>query len=1066
LQPIDSGDHIRMPSRRHLKESLQGAVEDVQGGLISVGGDCGDCIPLACGLEVEGVGHVALPVCQEQAEKIKVVCALAPFGRGDETLHDARVRHTWQLEPSKLTIQNPEFQKGVTKLTYRVAEALGCLAFDVTAMPYKMLLYEPGSHFEEHRDTEKEPGMFGTLIVQLPSIFEGGGLVVKHPDESEFVHHFGQDKGKSAFSAFYAAHFADVKHAFQPLTSGFRLALVYSLCWSERSKIEAMEIDEDAMGDNRKSSKLAESWPASFAPSRLRVPEPKQVPASKVDEKIVQAFCHVFEEWKKAPNKLLAAAILLDHMYTPDGLNGRGWAALKGWDASLARVLHEVRTPLRAYLVCLEYHMRQSGDSIYRTFEPSLWIDPQNNCADFYRTLFRDPRKERIAKINIRRKEELFLTEDDFEFNCGNEASSISKKYHRHAIVLWPAENSRVVSQSLPRASFLGFLVESKLLKEASELASAKAKRELISASTDSVQETDHSLEFLLEKEGHVYNYSSDEEERLMRERAGVEEDGNDGAEDGARFHENPEEVVKLVLDMVEGNGKLKLSLELVKVILRMLKESQDVEVVGARPKVIRWILNKTEIYEVMTAVSDFEKAAEWLCGTSGNKDGDFLAEPDVKLLMVALQTCLGKKKALMWESCASILHRTPLTSTETKKGISEMVPSIFGARRFSNPKPWKKADLQDRAVWTAVVLAIAERFPLEEALSILWVERVTQIASNLLTVMENESLNNLRARFLQLLLEKGRFNCEFRILEEYKFLLSRMSEAQLQSDKVAPRGLVSLIEEALRHCKKFVPVEEFGFMKPLMLENPKVFEEAFWGTIRRSIFSDADYFFRVAAVLASLGNGALASRAIQVDVEMCSRVDETDKANLPSVGTLKDFLKHCQEHNPETFSNNIRARITSQTMWNKFSVEAKSVVEGLEGPIVDVLKKDVIGRDSWTLLQSSQLSLDKGDRESAIQDLRAACLSMTKVQEARALANGLALAADLDDMETTNLLLEMTESIGDEYFLAQCGETFESDPPEKTSTSAERIIECLKPWLKEQNVNANPSADAGSSNP
>ena len=31
-----------------------------------------------------------------------------------------------------------------------------------------------------HRDTEKCDGMFGTLIIQLPSNYEGGQLIVHH----------------------------------------------------------------------------------------------------------------------------------------------------------------------------------------------------------------------------------------------------------------------------------------------------------------------------------------------------------------------------------------------------------------------------------------------------------------------------------------------------------------------------------------------------------------------------------------------------------------------------------------------------------------------------------------------------------------------------------------------------------------------------------------------------------------------------------------------------------------------------------------------------------------------
>lgn len=33
--------------------------------------------------------------------------------------------------------------------------------------------YEEGGFFQEHRDTEKENGMFATLVIILPSEFEG-----------------------------------------------------------------------------------------------------------------------------------------------------------------------------------------------------------------------------------------------------------------------------------------------------------------------------------------------------------------------------------------------------------------------------------------------------------------------------------------------------------------------------------------------------------------------------------------------------------------------------------------------------------------------------------------------------------------------------------------------------------------------------------------------------------------------------------------------------------------------------------------------------------------------------
>jgi hypothetical protein len=50
-------------------------------------------------------------------------------------------------------------------MTKAAAEGLGLLEnCNVEARLYKLLVYESGGHFKIHRDTEKEAGMFATLV--------------------------------------------------------------------------------------------------------------------------------------------------------------------------------------------------------------------------------------------------------------------------------------------------------------------------------------------------------------------------------------------------------------------------------------------------------------------------------------------------------------------------------------------------------------------------------------------------------------------------------------------------------------------------------------------------------------------------------------------------------------------------------------------------------------------------------------------------------------------------------------------------------------------------------------
>src|SRR5208337_1979483 len=90
---------------------------------------------------------------------------------------------------------------------------------------YKMLIYDEGSFFVSHRDTEKTAGMFATLVVVLPSSCAGGELVVRHKDRSARLDLRAEDPAEVAFAAFYA----DCLHEVLPVTSGCRLTLVYNL---------------------------------------------------------------------------------------------------------------------------------------------------------------------------------------------------------------------------------------------------------------------------------------------------------------------------------------------------------------------------------------------------------------------------------------------------------------------------------------------------------------------------------------------------------------------------------------------------------------------------------------------------------------------------------------------------------------------------------------------------------------------------------------------------------------------------------------------------------------------
>ena len=84
--------------------------------------------------------------------------------------------------------------------------------------------------------------MFGTLIIQLPSNYSGGQLEVYHKSKS-MQFNFDGPVGCSNFH--YVAFYADCQHEIKPVTSGYRLCLVYNLVYRGSGKCPVPACNEE-----------------------------------------------------------------------------------------------------------------------------------------------------------------------------------------------------------------------------------------------------------------------------------------------------------------------------------------------------------------------------------------------------------------------------------------------------------------------------------------------------------------------------------------------------------------------------------------------------------------------------------------------------------------------------------------------------------------------------------------------------------------------------------------------------------------------------------------------------
>ncbi|KAF2224823.1 hypothetical protein BDZ85DRAFT_84715 [Elsinoe ampelina] len=178
-------------------------------------------------LFVRDVGYVGLPLADPTA--LKAVAQKAPFGQGESTFVDETVRKTWEIDASRLQIGNPQWhnfiQGTVVPVVTTAIGVAGSSRTSTRAELYKLLLYEEGAMFKPHRDTPKVPGMYGTLVISLPSPHTGGDVILRHDNRSIQWQSCTYPIWVVSFCAWYA----DVEHEVLPVTSGCRLVLTYNL---------------------------------------------------------------------------------------------------------------------------------------------------------------------------------------------------------------------------------------------------------------------------------------------------------------------------------------------------------------------------------------------------------------------------------------------------------------------------------------------------------------------------------------------------------------------------------------------------------------------------------------------------------------------------------------------------------------------------------------------------------------------------------------------------------------------------------------------------------------------
>lgn len=402
-------------------------------------------------LPAERIG-ISLPLGKHDATALRRLSRQAPYGKGTQTLVDTDVRRVWEIDAEQVTLGNPQWPDVLATVVASVQSALGLEEQKLSAHLYKLLLYEPGGFFLAHRDGEKLERMVATLVIALPSVHEGGELLVRHEGREEKIDFAAGSQFATQFAAFYA----DCEHEVRPVTCGFRLALVYNLTL-EKSK-------------RRTVSQIG-----------LRAPTSREH---------IAAAAHVLRQWTShhattqgsdssddtAPSRV---AVLLDHQYTKAGLTRD---ALKGLDRTKADILFAAAREAGCDASLALVTLWESGSAADPDDDMYGWgrrrrssrhdrredddADPAGDPASERRGMyemeevfdsrliaehFSDAEGKPLAFGEIPLDESQIVSEagltdrkpdeEDFEGYTGNAGMTLERWYHRAAVVLWPAED-------------------------------------------------------------------------------------------------------------------------------------------------------------------------------------------------------------------------------------------------------------------------------------------------------------------------------------------------------------------------------------------------------------------------------------------------------------------------------------------------------------------------------------------------------------------------------------------------------------------------------------------------
>jgi hypothetical protein len=233
--------------------------------------------------------------------------------RADAT--DSRVRHTWEVPKSRVTIDKQWRNQTLTPMLAVLRDDLGVpQGCRLKAKLHSVLVYAPGKFFMPHQDSEKSHAMVGTLSVIPPRISEGRPA-------GDRARRLQGDLPTFRQAPTFAAFYADCRHEVRPVRSGYRVVLTYNLMLTEDLIGAAASVAPPVIHELGRC--LAEHF------NRERRPVPPSSTASWSNDPTIKINKKVITKWRKTRR------FDLHHAPAPT----RGWRKLKALESTRRRAV-------------------------------------------------------------------------------------------------------------------------------------------------------------------------------------------------------------------------------------------------------------------------------------------------------------------------------------------------------------------------------------------------------------------------------------------------------------------------------------------------------------------------------------------------------------------------------------------------------------------------------------------------------------------------------------------------------------------------------------------------------